>query len=435
MNYGLKMNKITWLVCGVLMALSTNSFGQHTNKCLSESIKKARAINYDSYIQEKAISEEKFNTFLLQNKHRSEKRGPILIPTVVHVLYNQAKENISEEQIYSQIQVLNDDFSFKNTNKLDASHPFYAYCSDAGIQFQLATVDPNGNKTTGITRTKTNKEFWLEEELQQIKFSDSSGVDGWDPNSYLNIWVANFHDTCTVLGIASFPDELKKYPAYDGLVIRHQVFGTKGTAGSGGWADNKFGRTATHEIGHWLYLWHIWGDDTCGNDYVADTEPAESENYDCPTFPHRANNTCGSSKNGEMYMNYMDYTPDACMNMFTKGQIERMKSAINMYRSKILTSKGYTPTTTGIEQSTFDELLPLYPNPSTGKVHLQLSEDNYTNASFTIVDMLGNNVKTINEITRPITVLQLDDLPNGIYFIRITSEEIHHSQKLILNHE
>jgi hypothetical protein len=435
MNYVLKMNKITWLFCGVLIVLSSASFGQHKNKCLAETIKKAYAPNSNAYILDKEINEEKFNAFIQENKEAANKRGTIIIPTVVHVLYNQTKENISDEQIYSQIKVLNDDFSFKNTNKLDSTHPFYAYCSDAGIQFQLATKDPKGNKTNGITRTKTAKTFWLEEELQQIKFSDSSGIDGWDPNSYLNIWVANFHDTCTVLGIASFPDELKNFPAYDGLIIRHQVFGTKGTAGSGGWADNRFGRTTTHEIGHWLYLWHIWGDNTCGNDYVADTEPAESENYDCPSFPHRSKNTCGSSKHGEMYMNYMDYTTDACMNMFTKGQVERMKSAISMYRPKILTSKGYTPATTGIQQNNLAEFAIIYPNPSSGKVHIQLTEEFTTHTSISIEDILGNKVKTIQETTNPITVLHLEDLPNGIYFIRIDKEGLSASWKLILNHE
>ena len=381
----------------------------------------------------KALFEQKeqvLQQFLAEKPYA--KRNNTVIPVVVHVLYKLEEENISDEQIRSQIKVLNEDFGFTNKNKLDDSHAFYKYCAAAGIEFKLANIDPSGNPTSGITRTKTTKDFWNEEEFEDVKFSDYGGVNNWDPSSYLNIWVANLDTSSDILGFAILPDELSKYPEYDGLVIRHEAFGTVGTAGKNGYGSANLGRTATHEIGHWLNLKHIWGDALCGNDLVADTEPADSSNSDCPKFPHHPKISCGSSENGEMFMNYMDYTSDDCMSMFTIGQIERMKAALSLYRSKILTSKGYLSAT--ITENELPNYVEIYPNPSKGTINLHIINETGLNAFISLVDIFGKTVKTFGTTTNKMS-LNCEELPNGVYFIQLQNAEFNTSLKLILNRE
>ena len=422
------MNKRLLLICLLLATTLLRVNAQE--KCFT-AIRRAKITTENPGLKSLLEQKEQVLQQIITEKSY-QKRSNIIVPVVVHVVYKLDEENISDEQIHSQIQVLNDDFGFNNTNKLDVSHAFHKYCGASGIEFKLANIDPTGKPTNGITRTKTNKDFWKEEEFEDVKFTDYGGINSWDPTSYLNIWVANLDDSSNVLGFAIFPDELSTYPEYDGLVIRHEAFGTIGTAGTNGYSYANLGRTTTHEIGHWFNLYHIWGDAVCGNDMVADTEPADSSNSGCPTFPHHPKNSCGSSENGEMFMNYMDYTSDECMNMFTIGQIERMKAALSTYRSKLITSKGYS--TAALTEYDLPNYLEIYPNPSSGIIHLHISNEIGLNASITLVDILGNTVKTF-ENTTPNMVLNCDELPNGVYFIQLQNAELNTSLKLILNHE
>ncbi len=400
---------------------------QAQEKCYSHKIIKTKNKNYE---KEEEIKEKKLQDHITINKNKIEKRSIITIPVVVHVLYNSQNENISEEQIHSQLTVLNNDFNFKNENKLDSTHPFFKLCKEANIKFNLAKIDPKGNPTTGITRTYTTQKDWKEEEFDRIKFSDSSGVDNWDPTSYLNIWVANLDTNSTVLGFASFPDQLDSLPAYDGLVIRHQAFGTTGTVGKNGFIGNKYGRTATHEIGHWLNLWHIWGDEKCGDDLVADTEPADTSNFGCPDFPHSPNNSCGSSEYGEMYMNFMDYTDDDCMNMFTIGQIERMKGSLSYYRNKIM-QKGEN--IASLKNITNNKQIQIYPNPNQGRFTISISKISNDNLEIILVDILGNKIKIFDNETDLNIPISIDYLQNGVYFLKINQEGNHYEIKVIIN--
>lgn len=280
----------------------------------------------------------------------SRKRINLTIPVVVHVIYNTDLENISDEQVQSQIDALNRDFNNLNTDSLKTDHAFYPLVGNIGIKFELATKDPSGKITTGITRTKTSKTSWIEDDLNKdnMKFSNSGGIENWDPKRYLNIYTVRFDDAVGLLGYAYFPEDLANYPETDGVVIDFRCFGTKGTSGIEGFTPYNLGRTVTHEVGHWLGLFHIWGDKVfetdkvCGDDKVADTPPAEGDNTGNPVFPFRPNNKCGSDKNGEMYMNYMDYVHDKSMVMFSKGQVTRMTSAINNFRKELL---NYIPST------------------------------------------------------------------------------------------
>ena len=340
----------------------------------------------------------------------------ITIPIVVHVVYNLDKENISDAQIRSQIDILNKDFRLKNSNALPASHPFKQYTSDTEIEFCLASKDPLGNSTSGITRTKTTQVSFSDAD-DKVKDATKGGVNNWDPTKYLNLWVCNLEGN--LLGYATFPSDLTYYKSTDGVVIRHQVFGNIGTAGTEGFDVNKSGRTATHEIGHWLNLIHIWGDADCGDDLVSDTKPSKSENYDCPTFPHNANVCTGSDANGEMFMNYMDYVDDNCMNMFTVGQGLRMRAALNGDRKAMLTSA--VCSSLNIQEILDGHSLSINPNPNNGNFELHAANYYEGAMKLELLDLVGGKIKDLNDIEHFPCQINVNDLPNGGYFLKITS--------------
>lgn len=250
--------------------------------------------------------------------------GCTKIPVVVHVVYKTPTQNISDAQVHSQIDVLTADFRKKNTDVSGVPAAFASMASDARIEFELASTDPDGNPTTGITRTSTDVDAFSDDDA--VKSSATGGADPWPSDKYLNIWVCQLAGG--LLGYAQFPGGPA---ATDGVVILHSAFGTTGTAA----APFNLGRTTTHEVGHWLNLRHIWGDDGTGchgDDFVADTPNQGGPNYGTPTFPHIS---CGNGPNGDMFMNYMDYVDDAAMVMFSTDQVTRMQAALDGMRSAI----------------------------------------------------------------------------------------------------
>ncbi len=242
--------------------------------------------------------------------------GIIEIPVVVHVIYHLNKENISDAQIASQIDALNIDYSATNTDLNSTPAPFKSLISDFEIHFKLVKVD----------RKYSPNALWGDDD--SCKKPAAGGVAPYYPFNNLNFWVCKIGGG--LLGYAQFPGG---DPATDGVVISPEFFGTIGTVNDPLLDKNgkpfpspyNKGRTATHEVGHWLNLHHIWGDKKCGNDLVSDTPVAEKANYDKPPYP-----TIGScSGNPEMTMNYMDYVDDAVMYMFTNGQKVRTRAIFN----------------------------------------------------------------------------------------------------------
>jgi hypothetical protein len=250
-----------------------------------------------------------------------KRTGIVHIPVVVHVVYNQARENISLRQIRTQIAVLNRDYRGRNTDSDHTPAVWRGLRGDVRVQFALAKTDPRGRPTEGITRTKTSRTSFGTGDT--VKSSQTGGADPWPADRYLNIWVCNLGGG--LLGYAQFPGGPAKT---DGVVILHSAFGTTGTAT----APFHLGRTTTHEVGHWLNLRHIWGDteDCSGTDYIEDTPNAGMPNYGKPNFPHVS---CNNGPNGDMFMNYMDYVDDDTMCMFTAQQVERMRAALEGPRS------------------------------------------------------------------------------------------------------
>jgi hypothetical protein len=242
---------------------------------------------------------------------------------VVHVIYKTQTENIADAQVRSQIAALNRDYAAKNPDQATIPAPWKGLAASPNIQFALASKDPTGKPTNGITRTQTTRDSFGTGDT--VKTKTGGGHTAWPASKYLNLWV------CTLggglLGYAQFPGG----PANtDGVVILNTAFGTSGTAT----APFNLGRTASHEIGHWLNLRHIWGDrsDCGGTDYISDTPNAQLPNYGKPTFPRLS---CNNGPNGDMFMNYMDYVDDAAMVMFTAGQVARMNATLAGPRNKI----------------------------------------------------------------------------------------------------
>ncbi|MFN8322776.1 MAG: PKD domain-containing protein [Chitinophagales bacterium] len=281
--------------------------------------------------------EQHTQQYLNQFPNGDGSRAIITIPVVVHVVYNTTAQNISNAQIQSQIDALNLDYQKLNSDWTNTPTPWQSLVANYQIQFCLASRDPNGNTTTGIIRKQTSTTSFSTND--NVKRNSSGGDDAWPAASYLNLWVCNIGGG--ILGYAQFPGGAA---ATDGVVINYKYFGTTGTAT----APYDLGRTATHEIGHWLNLYHIWGDDgtgCSGSDQVADTPNQADENYGCPTYP---NVSCSNGPNGDMFMNYMDYSDDACMYMFTNGQYARSSSlfASGGSRASLLNSLGCQAITT-----------------------------------------------------------------------------------------
>ncbi len=254
------------------------------------------------------------------------------LPVVVHVIHSGtavgAGLNISDAQIQSQIEILNEDFRKLNSDTSLIPSAFRPVAGDCEINFCLAKTDPNGNLTTGVNRINRVTQGWTTPPYSQTYINATiKPATIWNPNQYLNIWVTNLSGG--LLGYATFPSGSTLTGltgnfgtlTSDGVVILYNAFGDVGALSP---PYNK-GRTATHEVGHWLGLRHIWGDSNCGTDYVTDTPIQQTSNFSCPTYPQV---TCSNGPNGDMFMNYMDYTDDACMYMFTNGQKTRVQTVM-----------------------------------------------------------------------------------------------------------
>jgi hypothetical protein len=234
----------------------------------------------------------------------------VTIKTVVNVVFNTDEQNVSTAQINSQIAALNKDFRARNPDRSQTPAPWAGLVTDSRIQFKLVQV----------TRTRTAKASFSHDD--GVKKGTTGGVAPFQPRTHLNLWVCPLGGG--LLGYAQFPGGPINT---DGVVINYRAFGTMGTAE----APFNRGRTATHEVGHFLNLRHIWGDtpDCSGSDLVADTPNCAGPNFGAPTFPIV---TCNNGPNGDMFVNYMDYTDDAAMFMFTTQQVLRMRTALTFSR-------------------------------------------------------------------------------------------------------
>ncbi|MEO6731008.1 MAG: M43 family zinc metalloprotease [Ferruginibacter sp.] len=358
----------------------------------------------------------------------------IFIPVVIHLLYKNAAENISDAQIKSQLDVLNKDFNMLNSDRANTPQAFKGLAGDAKIQFCLARVDTEGRSTSGIDRKYTNQDLFTTDD--EMKMVNKGGAASWDSKRYLNIWVCRLSSRS--LGYATPPGAAADV---DGIVMAYDVFGTTGTLRA---PFNK-GRTATHEVAHWLGLIHIWGDASCGDDHVADTPPQQSYNFGCPTFPKVSN--CSKDNNGDMFMNFMDFSDDACMNMFTKGQVKRMRAlfAQGNLRNSFLSSSACDslvseaaplpalPVSEEVVKLPAVSLasLKVYPNPVNGVTTIECKgATELTAKTLRIFNGLGINIFT-TRLIRERTTINLSNLKPGIYIAQIGDGQDKSTLKII----
>jgi len=334
------MKKNVYAVALSLLGLSWAATPAHAQKspprtCASDDVLQAQLAAEPGLAQRMTAINQHALQYAASHVGAAQRTSAITltIPVVVHVLYGTASENISDAQIQSQIDALNEDYHKLNADYSKTPSAFAGLVADVGIQFTLAKRDPSGNATTGIERKSQTAPSGGWGTADKIKKTTYGGLAAWNSSQYLNLWVGTIGGG--ILGYAQFPGGVA---STDGVVISPVYFGRTGTVT----APYNLGRTASHEVGHWLNLNHIWGDDNgacTGTDNVSDTPNQGAENYGKPAFPHVS---CSNGPNGDMFMNYMDYVDDAAMFMFSTGQSTRMNAlfASGGARAGLLTSQG-----------------------------------------------------------------------------------------------
>jgi hypothetical protein len=393
---------------GISLLLSNSLFAQR--ECGSFEYRN-RLIQIDPTIQNSQTAVENFINLHISSNAKTQQLKRIIIPVIVHVLYHYPSENIPDNLVKSQITALNRDFRKQNADTIKIPAAFKSAAADCGIEFQLATVDTSGRATSGILHKYTPIVNWSMND--KIKFSSEMGDDAWDSKSYLNIWVGTLDK---LVGYSSIPGGP---PNKDGIVISNRAFGITNY----GIYDQ--GRTAVHEVGHWLGLRHLWGDADCGDDGIADTPKQETFTNGCPSGIRPA---CDNSPNGVMYMDYMDFTNDDCLLMFTEGQKQRMRSLFEQDgpRYSILSSNGLSAPT--IEQIPIPDTPPqwlhvkIYPDPAANELTVNVAfDERWIGKELQVINLSGQ-VEIRQTITSKIHKLNISKLKPGLYFIRAAKD-------------
>lgn len=410
----------------------TGLFAQNIHRCGTIEAIAHREANNPGYTKAVAKTFEQIKHIIAQ-KDVNEPDPIYQIPVVVHVVYNTAQENISSDLIYSQIARLNRDYRRLNEDTANTRAEFKPFAGDAGIEFYLAGVDPDGNPTGGITRTETTRQDFAPDftgnGLDDVKQSSMGGADAWDTDNYLNIWVCDLLGDASlfqVLGFAYPPATAPNWPAnssasspeFEGVVVHYQVFGNDSPLATGQLSIADKGRTAVHEVGHYLGLRHIWGDaffDGCSEDDGLDDTPNAAAN--AGQTCNFNNNTCVDSPIDypDMIENYMDYAEEGCMNMFTQDQVDIMRSMLETARTD-LADGSVEPS--GIQDFIDESEVTVYPNPSNGSVQIQ-TPSHRSLETITVVDMKGAVIRVM-PVSNSLSNLNLDfNLVSGSYVLRL----------------
>lgn len=396
---------------------------QQINRCGSYDYQQQQIANDPSLQAKYDAIENEANVMQQMYPNGYQPRAVINIPVVFHVVYGNATENISTTRIFEQLTVLNEDYRKTNADAGNVPAAWQSIAADCEINFCLAQQDPNGNWTTGINRVSTSVTSFSTND--NVKHASSGGADAWDRDSYLNIWVCDLGSG--LLGYAQFPSGAA---STDGVVLDYAYTGKTGAS-----APYNKGRTATHEVGHWLGLRHIWGDDgsgCSGSDGVSDTPNQADENYGCFTVGSVQTDGCSPSAPGVMWSNYMDYTDDACMYFFTTGQKTKMWTNLNGARFPLQSSVGCV--LAGVEDLSLTHVFSIYPSPSNGQLTLDFGNAAPADYDITVYNTLGEQVKVqhVEMLSEQTLQLDLRDQSAGIYFIEVRSQSDKVTRRVVI---
>lgn len=370
------------------------------------------------------------------------------IPIIFHVVYNpdSANQNLDDSILLSQIQVLNDDYSRHNADTGNTLPVFDSVAADTHIQFVL-----HSTQRVATSNTFTLGFGGLPDST--IKYTAAGGDDAVDPDHFLNIWIVNIQASFfgQLLGYSYPPDSLANWPLgsaatqkpYDGVVLDYHTVGANNPNPLNFNGMNLVirGRTATHEIGHYLGLRHIWGDgtnfiqpanDCMQSDGIDDTPFANAESaFDCTT----ARNTCTSIDAyygidvPDMVQNYMDYSAETCMNLFTKGQAALMQGSLEHQRSTLAT-RSYLTAVSEVNAAT---ALIVYPNPTSGIVYVPYTESSNPYTTIMVYNMLGEAIAVNQSSASGSVKLDLSTVPGGVYTLDIIKGSQHIAKRVVVS--
>lgn len=422
------------ILCIGTSLLAGSLFAQDftTKRCATVDYMEYRESIQPGYIQSTV---DVFNNAKAANSAKSNET--YTIPVVVHIVYNTASQDLHDSVIHNQIRILNEDFNRLNADTVNMRSIFQPYVGYGNVEFVLASFDPNGNPTTGITRTQTSHTTFSGSlidmmtgdmsSIERVKSSSNGGVSPWNQSRYLNIWVCNMainfggSEMPMLMGYATPPDGLPNWPAGavaglgDGVVIQYQVFGSNNPnpLNIGGQAFVVTGRTVTHEVGHYLGLRHVWGDGDCTqDDGISDTPNAASESeQDCDPSKNTCVDNIGGIDLPDMIENYMDYSAEDCQNTFTAEQMDLIRSVLENERWDLINNNQAL----GLLDKNI-LLASLHPNPANTAVTLRSNES--LNGMIVISDVNGKIVRTVksNGIE---TTIDIENLNNGIYQVSV----------------
>jgi len=353
-----------------------------------------------------------------QSPSAYSRNGALTIPVVFHLIGISGSYFPSDDLVLSQLQALNEDFGYQNANRDQTPLEVENLAVDMGLRFCLATSDPQGNPSTGIVRTVS--QFDCLGAINQVKvgdrprlyYNDIGGDEAWDPARYLNIWVTATCDT--YLGFSTFPGEA--IPEEEGIIIDPEYFGKSDNGVPA--APYNLGRTLTHEVGHYFNLKHVWGNSGCDtDDLVEDTPPQEDFHLGCPLFP---SSSCGSP---DFFFNFMDYSDDECLTMFTYGQRERVWNSIAVFRPSLLRDLG-------CPEPTFNEAIVVYPNPARDILYFQFGAEAGP-ITLNFFDSTGRFIYSTTFDNDGARWIDVWDWSNGLYFYE-SADKVYQGKFLVV---
>ncbi|MCB9046227.1 MAG: T9SS type A sorting domain-containing protein [Chitinophagales bacterium] len=442
-------------LAGSMVAYGANVAAQANRICGNEIIQ--QEINNDAYL--KTYFENYYKQYDAENKAMAEEASSaeskstasypaILIPVVFHVVLNKAQfGQILDtpgllDRINSQLLAMNEDYTMTNNDVAAVPAGFKSLVGNANIHFQLARRDAQGKAKLGVVYSMQNTSFTGYNVYDHtVKRSVLGGSDPWDYTKYLNVWITSINPPTSggqVLGYAFnsvYAQTTYGDPALAGIVVHYLAFGRKTLLSQNFYSPStEKGRTLTHELGHFFNIWHIWGKSTpagvknCNDDDgITDTPLQEESNSSCP-IGIKANCTQASDPNGEMYMNYMDYSSDVCTKMFSIGQVQRMRFELDDPNGQVHSLSQHPELAswpTDVSPMEYNNKVEVGPNPSTGKFNVFFYDKYNKLNNIAIVNNVGQQVKEI-----PVTDQQqlnygidITGVPEGIYIVQLHFDE------------